>query len=84
MSIMADNKLKFWANISFFFQGNSASLWQMGRRSVIIVKSQDHPTDAGIPFTIRFKPDLDDIDHRTHHTIEFKKIKFNVYVLYNK
>lgn len=56
----------------------------MGRRSVIIMKSHDHPTDAGIPFTSRFKPDLDDIDHRTHHTIEFKKIKFNVYVLYNK
>lgn len=24
------------------------------------------------------------IDHRKHLTIEFKKIKFNVYVLYNK
>lgn len=32
----------------------------------------------------RIKVDLDDIDHRTHLTIEFKKIKFNVYVLYNK
>ncbi len=31
-----------------------------------------------------FKLDLNDIDHRTHLTIEFKKIKFNVYVLYNK
>lgn len=25
-----------------------------------------------------------EVDERTHLTIEFKKIKFNVYVLYNK
>lgn len=34
--------------------------------------------------TTGFELDLEDSDHRTHLTIEFKKIKFNVYVLYNK
>lgn len=31
-----------------------------------------------------FPPNKNNIDQRKHLTIEFKKIKFNVYVLYNK